>query len=69
LPQPPQFALSVAVSTQAPEQREYPELQLVLQALFEHVAVPLATPGHTTPQPPQFCASVFVSTQPLPHWM
>lgn len=64
LPQPPQFASSLFVSTHAPEQRENPELQVVPHTPAAHTGVPFATAGQALPQPPQLFTSVFAST----HW-
>jgi hypothetical protein len=63
LPHVPQFALSVSVSTHAPEQRLKPELHVVPQLLFTQVAEPLVTPGQILPQVPQLFTSLLVSTQ------
>jgi hypothetical protein len=62
LPQPPQFASSLLVSTHAPEQREYPELQVVPHTPREHTGLPFVTAGHALLQPPQLFGSVLVST-------
>jgi len=62
LPHLPQFALSVSVSTHAPEQRLKPVLHVVPQLLFTHVAEPLVTPAQTLPHVPQLFTSLFVST-------
>jgi hypothetical protein len=56
----------VAVFTQAPEQRESPELQTAPHEPPEHTAVPFVTAGHTVPQAPQFLTLVLVSTQLSP---
>jgi hypothetical protein len=66
LPQTPQFAESVSVSTHAPEQREKPALQVVVQVLAAHCELPLAMLGQTVAQLPQCCGSVLVSTQASP---
>jgi hypothetical protein len=66
MPQPPQLALSVCVSTHLPEQRVNPALHAVPQPLLVHVAVPLATVGQAVPHAPQFFVSLFVSTHRLP---
>jgi hypothetical protein len=52
--QPPQFALSVLVSTQVPLQYVCPAVQ--------HVPL-LQVPLHVAPQAPQLARSVFVSIQ------
>jgi hypothetical protein len=62
LPHPPQFASSLLVSTQAPEQRDKPELQVLPHTPPWHTAVPFVTAGQTLPQPPQLLTSVFAST-------
>jgi len=66
LPQPPQFKSSVAVFTQAPEQRERPALHTAPHTPPEHVTVPFVTAGHTPPHLPQLVTSVAVSTQLAP---
>jgi len=63
------LASSLAVFTQAPEQREYPESHTVPHPLPEQVAVPLGMPGQTVPQPPQLPTSARVSTQLFPQRM
>lgn len=75
MPQPPQFALSVAVSTQALVQRVSPGLQVTPQPLGVQVAVPFATVGQTVPHAPQFFTSDFTSVHCEPqrivgclHW-
>ena len=68
-PQPPQFALSLVVSTHTPAQRVKPALQAVPQPLLVHVAVPLGTLGQLMPQAPQFLVSLLVSTQTAPQRM
>jgi hypothetical protein len=59
LPQPPQFALSVLVSTQKPLQSMKPETQLVLHVPPEQAV----GPRQRLPQPPQLALSVLSSTQ------
>ena len=69
MPQPPQLALSVAVCTQAPPQREKPASHTVPQPLFEQVGLPLAIAGQTAPHVPQFMTSLVGSAQLLPQRM
>lgn len=54
------------MSTQAPEQRENPESQVVPQTPAEHTALPLVTAGQILPQAPQFMASVLAFTHCVP---
>jgi hypothetical protein len=61
-PQPPQFAASLAMSTQVPSHSVRPGPQVVLQTPLLQV-VPA---GQTMPQAPQFALSVAVSTQRPP---
>lgn len=61
MPQPPQFDLFVAVSTQLP-----------LQTLPPHEALHMPTEqywlaGQAAPQAPQLAGSTFVSTHVVPH--
>src|SRR5690349_19474931 len=64
LPQPPQCAGSVWVSTHRLPHSVRPGAHIVEQEPFEQ-----ASPGgHVTPQPPQFSGSVPVSTHSLPHF-
>jgi hypothetical protein len=61
-PQPPQFAGSVVVSMQVPEQSTFPCGQLPVQC----EATQTSPTGHCVLQAPQFDGSDAVSTQALP---
>jgi hypothetical protein len=65
MPQPPQFAGSIDVSTQAPPQSVVPPPQFVAQAEFEQTW-PL---GQMMPHMPQLLESIVVSTQAVPHFV
>jgi hypothetical protein len=62
MPQPPQFAGSIAVFTQALPHSAYPAEHAVPQPLLVQMGVPLAIAGHTFPQAPQFLISLLAST-------
>jgi hypothetical protein len=53
VPQPPQLAGSLLVSTHAFEQRENPALQTMPHVPLAQVGPPLSTVGHTESQAPQ----------------
>src|SRR5579859_4600737 len=63
LPQPPQFALSLLGSTQAPAQGMRPERQLVAHAFAEQT-VPAV---HWIPHPPQLFGSPLAGMHPPSH--
>jgi hypothetical protein len=60
LPHPPQFAASLAVSTQV-------DPQIVCPAGQAHVPLHTCPPVHALPQPPQLAGSAAVSTHVPPH--
>lgn len=53
--------------TQAPPHAWYPSLHAAPHLRFEHVAVPLAIPGHTLAQAPQCAGSLSTSTHDPSH--
>ncbi|MGD0527262.1 MAG: hypothetical protein ABSE49_19125 [Polyangiaceae bacterium] len=61
-PQPWQFAGSLVVSTQDPEQFVNPLLHAMPHALFAHVGCPCVVDGHAFPHVPQLAALEVVST-------